>query len=84
MYEFLERLVSVVFFCVCDFCGINDKSFDGRGNYILGIIEYIIFLEIDLDKVSCIMGMDVIFVIMVNIDVEVLVLLKLFGLLFKN
>lgn len=84
MYEFFDCLIFVVLFCVCDFRGINDKSFDGCGNYIMGIKEQIVFFEIDFDKVSNIIGMDIIFVIIVDIDVEVLVLLKGLGFLFKN
>ncbi len=84
MYEFLERLVSVALPRVRDFRGINDKSFDGRGNYTLGITEHIIFPEIDLDKVSRITGMDVTFVTTANTDAEALALLKLLGLPFKN
>ena len=60
MYEFLDRLISVALPRVRDFRGINDKSFDGRGNYSMGITEQIIFPEIDLDKVSNITGMDLI------------------------
>ncbi|NRB46474.1 MAG: 50S ribosomal protein L5 [Saprospiraceae bacterium] len=84
MYEFLERLVSVALPRVRDFRGINDKSFDGRGNYTLGITEHIIFPEIDLDKVSRITGMDVTFVTTANTDAEALALLKSLGLPFKN
>ncbi|NET32804.1 MAG: 50S ribosomal protein L5 [Cyanothece sp. SIO1E1] len=84
MYEFLERLVSVALPRVRDFRGINDKSFDGRGNYTLGITEHIIFPEIDLDKVSRITGMDVTFVTTAQTDAEALALLKLLGLPFKN
>lgn len=84
MYEFLERLVSVALPRVRDFRGINDKSFDGRGNYTLGITEHIIFPEIDLDKVSHITGMDVTFVTTAKTDAEALALLKALGLPFKN
>ncbi|MEZ5042280.1 MAG: 50S ribosomal protein L5 [Saprospiraceae bacterium] len=84
MYEFLERLVSVALPRVRDFRGINDKSFDGRGNYTLGITEHIIFPEIDLDKVSRITGMDVTFVTTAKTDAEALALLKALGLPFKN
>ena len=62
MYEFLDRLVSVSLPRVRDFKGINDKSFDGRGNYTLGVTEQIIFPEIDIDKVNKITGMDITFV----------------------
>ena len=84
MYEFLERLVSVALPRVRDFRGINDKSFDGRGNYTLGVTEHIIFPEIDLDKVSRITGMDITFVTTANTDAEALALLKALGLPFKN
>ncbi|GJM32746.1 MAG: 50S ribosomal protein L5 [Saprospiraceae bacterium] len=84
MYEFLERLVTVALPRVRDFRGINDKSFDGRGNYSMGITEQIIFPEIDLDKVSKITGMDVTFVTTAKTDAEALALLKALGLPFKN
>ena len=84
MFEFLERLISVALPRVRDFRGINDKSFDGRGNYSMGITEQIIFPEIDLDKVSKISGMDITFVTSANTDAEALELLKLIGLPFKN
>ncbi len=84
MYEFLERLISVALPRVRDFRGINDKSFDGRGNYSMGVTEHIIFPEIDLDKVSKITGMDITFVTSANTDTEALALLKELGLPFKN
>ena len=84
MYEFLDRLVSVALPRVRDFRGINDKSFDGRGNYSLGIQEQIIFPEIDLDKVNKITGLDITFVTTANTDAEALALLKELGLPFKN
>ncbi len=84
MYEFLDRLVSVALPRVRDFRGINDRSFDGRGNYTLGITEQIIFPEIDLDKVDNINGMDISIVTSANTDEEAYELLKLFGLPFKN
>jgi large subunit ribosomal protein L5 len=84
MYEFLERLVSIALPRVRDFRGINDKSFDGRGNYTLGVTEHIIFPEIDLDKVSRITGMDITFVTTANTDAEALALLKALGMPFKN
>ncbi len=84
MYEFLERLVSVALPRVRDFRGINDKSFDGRGNYSMGITEQIIFPEIDIDKVSKITGMDITFVTTAKTDAEALALLKLLGMPFKN
>jgi len=83
MYEFLERLVAVAIPRVRDFRGIAYK-FDGKGNYTLGIQEQIIFPEIDLDKVSKIMGLQVTFVTSANTDEEGYALLKEFGLPFKN
>jgi len=84
MYEFLERLISIALPRVRDFRGINDKSFDGRGNYSLGIKEQIIFPEIDLDKVNKIGGMDITFVTTAKTDKEALALLKELGMPFKN
>ena len=84
MWEFLDRLVSVALPRVRDFRGINDKSFDGRGNYSLGILEHIIFPEIDIDKVNNISGMDINFVTTAKTDAEALALLKLLGMPFKN
>jgi len=84
MWEFLDRLVAVALPRVRDFRGINDKSFDGRGNYSLGIQEHIIFPEIDIDKVNNIVGMDINFVTTAKTDAEALELLKLLGMPFKN
>lgn len=84
MYEFLDRLVSVALPRIRDFRGINDKGFDGRGNYTLGITEQIIFPEIDIDKINKVQGMDITFVTSAKTDVEALELLKQFGLPFKN
>ena len=84
MFEFLDRLVTVALPRVRDFRGISDKSFDGRGNYSLGIQEQIIFPEIDLDKINKITGMDITFVTSAKTDVEALGLLKAIGLPFKN
>ncbi len=84
MYEFLDRLVAVALPRVRDFRGINDNSFDGRGNYTMGITEHIIFPEIDLDKVNKIKGMDVTFVTSAKTDAEALALLKELGMPFKN
>ena len=84
MYEFLDRLISVALPRVRDFRGINDKSFDGRGNYSLGIQEQIIFPEIVLDKVNKITGMDISFVTSAKTDAEALALLKALGMPFKN
>jgi len=84
MYEFLDRLISVAIPRVRDFRGINDKGFDGKGNYSMGVTEQIIFPEIDIDKVSKINGMDITFVTTARNDNECLALLKEFGLPFKN
>ena len=84
MWEFMDRLVTVALPRVRDFRGINDKSFDGRGNYSMGITEQIIFPEIVLDKVNKITGMDITFVTTARTDEEALTLLKLLGMPFKN
>lgn len=84
MWEFLERLITVALPRVRDFRGINDKSFDGRGNYSMGVTEQIIFPEIDLDKVNKITGMDITFVTSAGTDAEALALLKGLGMPFKN
>lgn len=82
MYEFLDRLVNLALPRVRDFRGIPDKSFDGRGNYTLGVKEQIIFPEIDVDKVSQISGLDITFVTTAGTDEEGLALLKAFGMPF--
>ncbi len=84
MYEFLDRLVSVSLPRVRDFKGINDKAFDGRGNYTLGITEQIIFPEIDIDKVNKITGLDITFVTTAKTNEEAFELLKELGMPFKN
>ena len=84
MYEFLDRLIAVALPRIRDFRGVNDKGFDGRGNYTLGVTEQIIFPEIDIDKVSKIMGMDITFVTNTDNDQEALALLSEFGVPFKN
>lgn len=84
MYEFLDRLVAVSLPRVRDFAGLNEKGFDGRGNYTMGVTEQIIFPEIVIDKVNRINGMDITFVTTANSDEECLELLKEFGLPFKN
>ncbi|MFK8161143.1 MAG: 50S ribosomal protein L5 [Lewinella sp.] len=84
MYDFLDRLISTALPRVRDFRGINDKSFDGRGNYTMGITEQIIFPEISLDDVANITGYDVSFVTSAETDAEALALLKALGLPFKN
>ena len=84
MYEFLDRLISVALPWVRDFRGVNDKSFDGRGNYSMGITEQIIFPEIDLDKISKIAGMDISIITSAKTDIEAHALLSSLGLPFKN
>jgi large subunit ribosomal protein L5 len=84
MYEFLDRLVAVSLPRIRDFRGVNDKGFDGRGNYTLGVTEQIIFPEIDIDKVNKIAGMDITFVTTATKDNEAMELLKEFGIPFKN
>jgi len=84
MYEFLDRLISVAVPRIRDFRGINDKGFDGRGNYSFGIQEQIIFPEIDIDKVNKINGMDITFETSASNDKEAYALLKEFGLPFKT
>ncbi len=83
MYEFLERLIAVALPRIRDFKGINEK-FDGRGNYTLGVTEQIIFPEIDIDKITKILGMEITFVTTAKTDEEAYALLKQFGLPFKN
>lgn len=84
MYEFLDKLVAVAIPRIRDFRGINDKGFDGRGNYTFGITEQIIFPEINIDKVNNINGMDITFVTSAENDKDCLALLKQFGFPFKN
>lgn len=84
MYEFLDRLISIALPRVRDFRGINDKGFDGRGNYTLGVKEQIIFPEISIDKVVRISGMDITFVTTASTDEESFELLKAFGMPFAS
>ena len=84
MYEFLDRLINVAMPRIRDFRGISDRSFDGRGNYAMGIKEHIIFPEIEFDKVESIWGMDVIICTSANTDKEAKSLLKYFNMPFKN
>jgi large subunit ribosomal protein L5 len=84
MYEFLDRLISVALPRVRDFKGVNEKSFDGRGNYTMGVTEQIIFPEIDIDKVNRITGMDITFVTTAKTDEEAYELLRELGMPFKN
>jgi len=84
MYEFLDRLVAVSLPRIRDFRGINEKGFDGRGNFTLGVPEQIIFPEINIDKINKIMGMDITFVTTAKTDKEAYSLLREFGVPFKN
>jgi large subunit ribosomal protein L5 len=84
MYEFLDRLIAVALPRVRDFKGVNEKSFDGRGNYTLGVTEQIIFPEIDIDKVNKITGMDITFVTTAQTNEEAFELLKELGMPFRN
>ena len=83
MYEFLERLIAISLPRIRDFKGVSDK-FDGQGNYTLGVTEQIIFPEIDIDKVSKILGLEITFVTSAKNDEEAYALLKHFGIPFKN
>jgi large subunit ribosomal protein L5 len=84
MFEFLDRLIAVALPRVRDFKGVNEKSFDGRGNYTMGINEQIIFPEIDIDKVNRITGLDITFVTTAGTDEEAYELLKELGMPFRN
>ena len=82
MYEFLDRLINVALPRVRDFRGLSDKSFDGRGNYTLGVKEQIIFPEINVDKITKVLGMDITIVTSARSDNEAYELLKSFGMPF--
>jgi large subunit ribosomal protein L5 len=84
MYEFLDRLINVALPRVRDFKGLSDKSFDGRGNYTLGVKEQIIFPEINTDKITRVMGMDITLVTSAKTDNEAFELLKAFGIPFRK
>ena len=84
MYEFLDRLVHIALPRVRDFRGVSDKSFDGRGNYAMGLKEQIVFPEIDYDKVDAIRGMDIIICTTANSDIEAKALLKAFNVPFNK
>jgi len=84
MFEFLDRFISITLPRVRDFKGINEKSFDGRGNYTMGVTEQIIFPEIDIDKVGRISGMDITFVTTAKTNEEAYELLRELGMPFKN
>ena len=82
MYELLDRVINIALPRVRDFRGLSDKSFDGRGNYTIGVKEQIIFPEIDIEKINRIMGMDITFVTTAKTDNEAYELLKAFGVPF--
>ena len=82
MWEFLDRLITLALPRVRDFRGVSDRSFDGRGNYTLGVKEQIIFPEIDIDKIDRVSGLDVTFVTTAPTDEEAYALLKSFGMPF--
>mgnify|MGYP000978051691 CR=1 FL=1 len=84
MYEFADKLLNIALPRVRDFSGVSDKSFDGRGNYSIGIKEQLIFPEIEYDKIDKVRGMDVIFVTTANTDEESKELLKLLGMPFTQ
>jgi large subunit ribosomal protein L5 len=84
MYEFLDRLISVALPRIRDFRGVNPKSFDGHGNYSMGLTEQSVFPEIDPDKVTFVQGMDVTFVTNVDSDDEARELLRAFGMPFRE
>lgn len=84
MYEFADRLITLALPRVRDFRGVNPNSFDGRGNYSLGIKEQLIFPEIEYDKVDKVRGMDVVFVTTAKTDEEARELLRLFGMPFRK
>jgi large subunit ribosomal protein L5 len=84
MYEFLDRLISIALPRIRDFRGVNPKSFDGHGNYSLGLSEQMVFPEIDPDKVTFTQGMDITFVTSTNSDDEARELLRQFGMPFRE
>jgi large subunit ribosomal protein L5 len=84
MYEFLDRLITIALPRVRDFRGVSGKSFDGRGNYTLGLKEQIVFPEIDYDKVDAVRGMDIVIVTTAKTDREARALLKGFDMPFTN
>jgi len=84
MYEFLDRLITIAMPRIRDFRGISPKSFDGRGNYALGIKEHIVFPEIDFDKVDSIWGLDIVICTSAKSDDEARELLREFNMPFYN
>ena len=84
MYEFFDRLIAAALPCIRDFRGISTRSFDGRGNYSLGISDQTIFPEIELDKIKRQQGMDITIVTSAPTDAEALALLKMMGMPFAE
>jgi large subunit ribosomal protein L5 len=84
MYDFVDKLITIILPRVRDFRGVNDKGFDGRGNYTMGVKEQIIFPEISIDQVKQILGMDITFVTTAETDEESFFLLKTLGMPFKD
>lgn len=84
MYEFVERLVGIAIPRIRDFRGLNPRSFDGRGNFSMGITEQIVFAEIDYDKIDAIRGLDITVTTSAKADDEALALLRAFGFPFRN
>ena len=84
MYEFLDRLISIALPRIRDFRGVNPRSFDGHGNYSLGLTEQSVFPEVDPDKVTFVQGMDITFVTSTNNDDEARELLRGFGMPFRE
>ena len=84
MYEFLDRLITVALPRVRDFRGVSPKSFDGRGNYALGLKEQLVFPEVDYDKIDSVRGMDIVIVTTAKTDAEARALLKAFEMPFTN
>jgi large subunit ribosomal protein L5 len=84
MFEFMDRFINTAIPRIRDFRGVSDKSFDGRGNYTIGVKEQIIFPEIDVDKIARIFGMDITFVTTARTDEEAMALLQAFGLPFRK
>jgi large subunit ribosomal protein L5 len=84
MYEFLDRLITIAMPRIRDFRGVSGKSFDGRGNYAMGMKEHIVFPEIDFDKVDEVWGLDIVITTTAKTDAEAKALLKLFNMPFNS
>ena len=84
MYEFLDRLITIAVPRVRDFRGLSEKSFDGRGNYAMGITEHLIFPEIDYDKIDRIWGLDIVICTSANTDEEARALIDAFNFPFRR